>query len=136
MRKRDLRLDKYGISNSRYRELRAFCLQYPEWKNELAFEKDAVRSVNSDGIKKGSSISDTTGNLAMRRIKLQEKCRIVDECLNIAGKDLKKYLYASVCEDKPLPYIDGKMQIPCERSTFYDMRRYFFYILDQKKDFI
>ena len=34
-RRRDLKLDKYGISKEAYRELRSFCLQYEEKKARL-----------------------------------------------------------------------------------------------------
>ena len=35
MNKRNLVLDKYGISGKRYKELCGFCEQYPEWLSEL-----------------------------------------------------------------------------------------------------
>ena len=45
MNKRQLNLEKYGISGKRYKELCGFCEQYPEWVNELKFNRDTVRSV-------------------------------------------------------------------------------------------
>lgn len=36
MGKRDLSLRRYNIGKYRYRELKYFCLQYPEWVSEAA----------------------------------------------------------------------------------------------------
>ena len=133
MRKRDLRLEEYGISRARYRELYNFSLQYPSWREELEHEVHTVASPPLDGMPKGTSIGDATASLAIRRTILQEKCGIVETALAEAGMDMVQYLYASVCLGKPLSYLHGTMQMPCERDAFYDMRRYYFYVLNNLK---
>ena len=42
MNKRQLNLEKYGISGKRYKELCGFCEQYPEWKNQLKYNNDTL----------------------------------------------------------------------------------------------
>ena len=36
---------KYGINKHRFLELKYHCLQYPEWRRELAGITDTVRSI-------------------------------------------------------------------------------------------
>ena len=41
----NLEMNKYGISDARYLEMEAFCLQYLEWKQFLQNNMDSVISV-------------------------------------------------------------------------------------------
>ena len=132
MRKRDLRLEKYGISKNRYDELQAFARQYPEWREELEHKQDTVGSPNIDGMPKGTKLSDATGSLATRRTMLSRKCSVVEEALEEAGGDLMMYLFYGVCQGDSFENMKMTLGIPCERDTYYDIRRYFFYILDEK----
>ena len=42
-RLRDMTWDDYGISKNRYKELKAFCLQYDEKKSKIKYGISAVR---------------------------------------------------------------------------------------------
>ena len=46
-RLRDMTWEDYGISKNRYKELRAFCLQYDEKKSRVRY---GVSSIQSDGV--------------------------------------------------------------------------------------
>ena len=85
MNKRQLNLEKYGISGKRYKELCGFCEQYPEWKNQLKFSNDS------------------------------------------------QYIIKSVCYEVPVTYLIACEGMPIGKSAFYEMRRYFFYLLDKNK---
>ena len=122
MNKRQLNLEKYGISGKRYKELCGFCEQYPEWKNQLKYNNDTVKSN-----------SDATGNLAIKRTGLEEKCRLIEETAEQAGEDLSQYIIKSVCYEVPVTYLIVCEGMPIGKSAFYEMRRYFFYLLDQNK---
>ena len=132
MNKRQLKLENYGISNHRYQELQNFCRQYPEWKDELKHNTDTVKSPNLNGMSRGGKISDQTAELAARRAQLDTKCRIIEQAAAVAGGDLSQYIIKSVCGGEPMWYLRDIMGMPCERDTFYDARRYFFYLLDKK----
>ena len=79
MKKRELVLTKYGISNARQRELRAFCEQLPEWKQFLSEHKNTVESSRYRDVpeKTMGAISDKTADLAVKRANLQEKIRLI-----------------------------------------------------------
>lgn len=135
MDKRKLKLDKYGISGKRFKELSGFCEQYPDWKKELSFMTDAVKSPAFDGIGSfGGETSDTTGNLAIRRHDISKKCDLIEKTARQANSELARYIIQSVCYELPLRYLICVENMPCSRAAFYDARRYFFYLLDQNKE--
>lgn len=134
MDKRKLVLKQYGISDKRYKELCGFCEQYPEWIAELKYNKDTVKSktITDMPISFGCNI-DQTGDLAIKRSELQEKCNLIEETARQASPELSKYIIQSVCYEFPLAYLQTILGMPCSRTTFYDKRRYFFFLLDKKK---
>lgn len=134
MNKRNLRLDKYGISNKRYKELCGFCEQYPEWLSELENETNTVQSAGIMEIPAFfSGIGDQTSALAIRRTELQKKCELIEGTAFQASEDLCQYIIRSVCYEEPFWYLRDIKGMPCSQKSFYDRRRYFFYLLDQNK---
>lgn len=133
MNKRNLNLEKYGISSKRYKELCGFCEQYPEWINELKSNSDTVKSVEITDMPIYHSNSDSTGNLAIKRAELREKCDLIEKTALQTSKDLCQYIIKSVCYEVPVTYLISCEGMPCSKSAFYDTRRYFFYLLDQNK---
>lgn len=135
MDRRRLKLDKYGISGKRFKELSGFCEQYPEWRKELDSMKDAVKSPVVDGIGSfGGNASDSTGNLAIRRQVLGKKCELIERTARQANRELAMFIIKSVCYELPLRYLICVEEMPCGRAAFYDARRYFFYLLDKNKE--
>lgn len=134
MNKRKLVLDNYGVSGKRYKELCGFCEQYPEWKSELKYKTDTISSKEiTDMPLPPHNNSDQTGNLAVRRMELQNKCDLIEKTAFEANKDLAEYIIKSVCYEIPLAYLQTVDEMPCSRAAFYDARRYFFFLLDKNK---
>lgn len=134
MNKRNLKLDDYGISGARYRELCGFCQQYPEWMDELKYKTDTLNGIGiTDMPRNPSPAGDQTETLAMRRVELQKKCELVEQTAIKADAELYQYIIKSVCYEEPFWYLRDVMGIPCSSRPFYDRRRYFFYLLDQNK---
>lgn len=134
MNKRKLRLDKYGISNKRYKELCGFCEQYPEWLDELASNTDTVKSTSVTGAPESASGSgDPTSALALRRTELRKRCELIERTAIQANKDLYQYIIRSVCYEEPVRYLQTIKGMACSAAAFYDARRYFFYLLDRNK---
>lgn len=135
MNKRNLNLEKYGISGKRYKELCGFCEQYPEWINELKNKNDTVKSVEITDMPIYHSNSDATGNLAIRRVELQKKRELIEQTAIQASADLSQYIIKSVCYEVPVTYLISCEEMPISKSAFYELRRYFFYLLDQNKKY-
>ena len=96
------KLDGYEISNKRYRELCAFCEQYPEWKEKLANEV-FIQGVKYDDDPKPSNHdnSDTTARHAIRMLKMKRNVELIENIAKEATKklqypDMWKYIIKSV----------------------------------------
>lgn len=133
------KLDKYEISSKRYKELCAFCEQYPEWKEKL--KNDVfIQAVKYDDDPKPSNHdnSDTTAKHALRMLKMKRNCELIENTAKqAAGKDdsdLWKYIVKSACYEVTYRYMKAYDEIPIERSAFFEYKRYFFYLLDKAKD--
>lgn len=133
MDKRQLRLEKYGISGKRYKELCGFCEQYPEWLDELKYKTNTLKSAGISDVPIKHRVSDQTGDLAIQRADLQKKCELIEQAAIATDSELYQYIIKSVCYEKPFWYLKDIMGMPCSRSSFYDKRRYFFYLLDKLK---
>lgn len=132
MNKRRLRLKESGISDKRYMELKAFCEQYPEWKDKLKHQKHTVKSIGISDAPLAARITDQTQALAMEHIELEKKCKMIEQTAIEADADLYSYIIQSVCYEAPYKYLQCH-GIPCSRASFYDARRHFFYLLNKNK---
>lgn len=134
MNKRKLKLEKYGISGKRYKELCGFCEQYPEWIEELKHNNSTVKSIEiTDMPFNQSGNSDQTCDLAIRRVELERKCELIEQTAIQASSDLYQFIIKLVCYEVPFSYLQTIEDIPCSQSALYDARRYFFYLLDKNK---
>ena len=135
MNKRDLNLDNYGINRKRYRELKAFCEQYPIWKNELK-DHTYIQGIDYDkeSIAKTNNISDRTGKDAIRLVRYAKNCQLVEKVAKEVDSEFWEYLIKAICYEVPLTYLISVDYMPLERSAFYERRRYFFFLLDAQKD--
>lgn len=135
MKSRDLRLSKYNISKERYRELKYFCLQYPDWKKELTVADTVKAAVaKDDGGNHGSAVSDCTSELAAKRIELQRKCSVVEAAAVQADDFINQYIIEAVTGDLSYTYLRTVRGIPCGKNQFYEARRKFFYNLSKMRD--
>lgn len=132
-REYDLRMsDKYGISRNRYRELKAFCLQYDEKKKELQ-QLYALSSVPPEVSVMGGEPGKPTEKKALKAIQLKSDVEMIDNCLQAAcdgAPGLTGYLKRNVTLGIGF---DSLGTVPCNIKTFYKCRRKFFFLLDKEK---
>lgn len=153
--KRDLKLDDYGISRRRYQELKAFCLQYDEWRDELKYNVSTVKSKNITDMPICHTGESVVENQAIKREPFHDKCEMVEQTLiqaigDISAKSRDKkildniemvievlyprMLKGIVNDHIDFAYLDEVMNIPCGRNTYYKIRRYFFFLLSEKRN--
>lgn len=135
MNKRHLKLEKYGITGKRYKELSGFCEQYPDWKRELANYSyvSAVQYKQTPGSpNKGES--DPTSRAAIRLAMYEHNCQLIERVAKMASEEFWEYIIKSVCYEVPTLYLIQMDGMCIERSAFYERRRYFFYLLDEEKE--
>lgn len=117
---------KHHISNLKYRELRNFCLQYNEKKKEIQY---GLSSVVADGMPRGNATSNPTESMAIRNEMLRKDMELIEQTAIEADSSLYQYILKNVTEGVAYEYMD----IPAGKSTFYEARRMFFYLLAQKR---
>jgi hypothetical protein len=131
--KRDLNLSDYGISQNRYRELKYFCLQYEEWKTQLQYSIEAVKSIQISSMPGSHTVADTTAVLAIKRVELEKKCRLIEQTALEADCDIYQYILKAVTQDITFNYLQMMMDIPCGHNYFYKAKKRFYALLDKNK---
>ena len=102
---RPLNRKKYNISKRAFQTAYNYCLQYTEWKEELAVKRDTRAGQN-----------------------------LTDAAMEAVGKEKELYPYllyyvtTEYCTFQTMKARD----IPCERSYFYEMRRRFYSIIARR----
>lgn len=131
---RDTSLKKYGISPHRFKELYYYCLQYNEWKDELKYKSDVVKSIGITDMPTSHNNSDVVQDVAIQRVELSEKCELIEQTAIEADADLYPYILKAVTnEGISYNYLKMVCGIPCGKNTYYDKRRKFYWLLSQKK---
>lgn len=128
IRKHNIKLSDYNISRAKYNELKYFCLQYGEKKQELQ-KGYGLGPVINNGMPKGNLPGNPTENQAIRNLALQKDVKLIEDSALNAGPDIYKWLMKNVTEGIPYEWLD----VPMCRSDFYGIRKYFFYLIAQKR---
>lgn len=133
-RLRDMTWDDYGISKNRYKELKAFCMQYGEKKNKIQY---GMNSTVQDGMPRGSrSTSSPVEKQAIENATYLRDIRMIEEAAVKTNPAIWKYILKSVTEDLSYEFImhDRELgKIPEGKTEFYAYRRLFYHYLDEIK---
>ena len=122
--------NQFYISKHRYLELKHFCLQYPEWVEELR-EIDGMVGRGGGEIKGDRQASDPTAYAAMRRMILQKNIDLVRRAVQETDSSLFYWLFLAVTEERSYTYLREVKGIPCCREVFYKKYREFFYVMSR-----
>ncbi len=131
-----IKLDKYGISDAAYKELRAFCLQYDE---KLARLNDSysLKSPNLSGMPHGSGISDPTERAAELAIKYKEDIDLIEKIAKKVDPELAPFIIKNVTSEKCPPWVlKTRYGMEIGEKTFNKKRREFYYRLALEKQII
>lgn len=127
-KQKDLNLEKYKISKYRYRELKYFCLQYDEKKQRLAALR-GLGAVRYSSEPHGSGISDPTAAKAERVQQLARDIELIDQtAMEVDSVNYGSLIANVTAANLPYEYLSPS----CGRRQFYENRRNFFYLLDEK----
>ncbi len=104
---------KYKISETRFRELYYFCLQYNDWiKSRERYPKESREYQ-----------------------EYTDKIHMVETACEAACEDLAPYIKEAVTK-RGVTYqtLQARMNIPCSGNTYYKYRRKFYWIMDSLKE--
>lgn len=134
MKIRPINEDKYGINKYQFLEVKYHCLQYPEWRRELAELTNTIKAMQYGQEGKGSpSQASATERLAIRRVELEEKCKRVEQTAIEAAPDFYQWLLEGVTTDyATYRYLRDAKGMPCGKNMYYEGRRRFYYLLSTK----
>lgn len=124
---------KYGISKHKFLQVYHFCMQYNEWKDELAYKTDTVKGIQLSDMPKGTGHGNATEDLAIRRALLCRNVELVEQtCMEADGELYQWLLKAVTNEGVGYTYLWEHMNIPCSRNTYYNRRRKFYWLMSKK----
>ena len=123
-----MKLSDYNISRAKYNELKYFCMQYEEKKREL-HKGYGLNAIVNDGLPKGNLPGNPVEGQAIRNAVLQADVDLIEHTAMEAGADVYQWLIKNVTEGVPYEWLN----VPSGRRQFYETRRYFFFLLAQKR---
>ena len=121
----------YWISRHRFYELKHFCLQYPEWKDELRLISVGKHPLADEKIGKSANPSDPVLTCVMRREMLTDHIDMVDKAAKGCSEDLGSYVFKGVTEGISYEHLQAQTGLPCCKETYYESFRRFFWILSK-----
>ena len=132
-RLRDMTWEDYKITKNRYKELKAFCMQYDEKKSKIKYGISAMRY---DGQPKGRSTASQVENQAIDNEIYKKDCAMIEEAAIRTNPEMWKYILKSVTlglSYEDIEYDEERGKIPMCRRDFYGNRKKFYAILNELK---
>lgn len=132
-RLRDMTWEDYKITKNRYKELKAFCMQYDEKKSKIKY---GISAMQYDGQPKGRSIVSQVENQAIDNEIYKRDCAMIEEAAIRTNPEIWKYILKSVTlglSYEDIEYDEERGKIPMCRKDFYGNRKKFYAILNELK---
>lgn len=125
--------NEYYISKEKYYELKHFCLQYNEWREELKYLTVPLTNDISDLKVDNNILYRTTEEAVIRRSELIKKMCLVSETAGQTDAILGNYIFLVVTGAATFDYIRNYMKVPVSRAEFYRKYRKFFWLLSKRR---
>ena len=123
---------KYFIPKEDYLTAIHHSLRYPLWCEELKAASDTSMAIQYDKDRVQTSSSyDSTADTAIRMSEITDKINTVDNTIHLVANGLDYFLRLGVCYGLSFDQLKGK-GMPCERDTYYLMRRHYYYELSKR----
>lgn len=108
-------------------------MQYNEWKDELKYKTDTVKSIEVTDMPTSRGSGNATASLAIRRAELQKKCELIEQTAIEADPDIHQYIIKGVTTDyATYKYLSQVLDMPCGKDMYYNRRRKFYWLLSNK----
>lgn len=117
----------YWIPKNRYYELKYFCFQFWEWQK---------RRAQLDGLATREN-RDPTEEEAIKRTALSHRIEMVMSAMDVATKDhpeIYEDLLYGVTRGYSYDSMSTKKVLPMGRDAYYNIYRYFFYLLHRARE--
>lgn len=124
--------NKYYIPEHRFLELKHFCLQYPKWMEALnSMVIFGCTEYDKQRLSKTNNVFDPTMREVLIRQFYRDRIAMIEKAAGLSDTLLSRWVLIGVTEGRSYDNMKMMMDIPCDRNTYYDRYRKFFYILDK-----
>jgi len=127
--KKDIKV--YGLNKNRYMELKYFCMQYQEWIEEVKNINYDLQSYKIDGLPRSNNISKPIEKLAIRKVNLERKIKIIEQTAIEANAIIYQELLKNITQNVPYKYLN----VSYSERQFYRIKNVFFNLLNEKTNF-
>lgn len=120
------------ISLHRYYELKHFCMQYNDWKEQL---KDiSIYSRQTDNEIRSTDPGDPVAIITAERERYSRNIDMLDNIAKQLDPVLGIYVLKGITYGISYDLLRVKMDIPCGKENYYELYRRFFWLLDKCRD--
>lgn len=123
--------NSYWISKHRFYELKHFCLQYPEWQEELKLISVGKHPLAEEKIGKSAGPGDPVLACVLRREVLSDHIDILNQAAKGCREELRKYVFKGVTEGISYEHLAAQTGLPCCKEMYYENFRRFFWALSK-----
>ena len=103
-------------------------MQY--WQKKQEIDRNyGIDGFSQDGMPRGTSSSNPTEKKALRIAQLKRDTELIEQTAIEADTEIHPWILKNVTSGVPYEYMD----VPMGRKKFYEARRYFFFLLAQKR---
>ena len=125
---------KYKISDHAYWELYHFCLRYWEFKKKI---DEIMLSGGGNGVvtysETSGRYSDPTANKAIKLEPLNRNCELIEQTAMETDGNIYQPLFNNITTGVTYDQMKAcGIKILCGRRQFYNKRKKFFWLLEQK----
>lgn len=127
--------NRWWLPRERTLELAHYCRQYPDWKRQIKVIGFRISNVNSSlsSIPVLHEPTNKTEELAVILSEYSQAVNRIDRLVVEADEALARYILRGVTEGCPFTKLQMVYNIPCNKNTYYDRYRKFFWLLSQER---
>ena len=125
------RRNKYYISKHRYYELKHFCLQYDEMKNQRKELEGYLKSKSIIKLDEKNPENSPVENLVESHLYLDQRIKLIEHVALLTDSVIGSYIFKAVTKGYSFNYLKMRMNLPCEKDMYYDRYRKFFWLLSR-----
>lgn len=123
--------NKYYLPKHKYLSTKYWCMEYPDWKRELAASPDMSSAIRYDMDRVQTSAGNKLEDIAIKRVEIESKVKLMENAAKRAAPGFYMYLLDGVSYDLPFWQLE-KRGIPCSKKLYYPAKRYFYWLIAQK----
>lgn len=127
--------NKYWIEKHRYYELKHFCLQYPIWKAAYhSLDGLSGRPGDLQMFSRTNTCNDPTTKCAEAMLFYSQRMAMIENAAKLTDEVIGKYVLKGVTEGKSYELLQISCGVPCNKNTYYELYRRFFWILNKERN--